>query len=169
MKKIVFTCFGIVFLLLFTLACASNAPAAVEQLSAPVSVSINPLSQIVDLPAWLKPGMSLQDVQLELGRLGFRLERMNYGDACYEYSDRGIVYHFDIDPDYGLELYFIYSLRDNLDFQSLLAYFTEKYGVPIFHNGELIWESELDDYYLDIILYIDGQMNEWINIEYQFW
>jgi hypothetical protein len=132
-------------------------------------LNISVFCQSVDIPDWLKPGMPLKSVQQALRNSRIRLttgEKNNYS-----YWDNDIFYYFVIDPEDGLSFYSISGTKTDLDFQTILALLTKKYGNPERDGDEYIWEIEFDeDWFLDISLYTEvSDDEEWINIDYDFW
>jgi len=129
------------------------------------------ISQLIDLPGWLKPGMSLEDARTELNKLKIQLEFNEFTEA-YEYSKDNILYGLGIDPDDGLISFRASSSDKLLNLQSALSYLTGKYGAPEKPDTKLsadiyIFETKIPEWDVEITLCYLTTM-EYILIEYGF-
>ena len=156
---------GLIILMAGLSACASNAQANKFAQSPGY-----PVSQFIEIPGWMKPGMSLENVRQELEKSNNQPEKISAEEDCYEFiSDENIFYHLDILPEQGLIFIWIRTLQRSAGFQDSLSYLTRKFGIPERDKDDYEWTAKIDNDTVDIILYLDGDSNEWINIEYEFW
>jgi hypothetical protein len=129
--------FAIIFVFL------SNASVLFAQNSA--------ISQIVDPPAWMEWEMSINEVRQELRKSGINWEKFEDDEDAYYYKNSNNTFYFYFDED-GLYCYVVHTTRFN--HQSLLTYFTGKYGPPEIDDDEAYFEN--DDF--DLYLYEDGEI-----------
>ena len=130
------------------------------------------ISYLVDLPDWFIPGMSLNDVQQEVKKMGAALPLVFNDDFYYEYINNDVAYRMHIHPNDGVLYFYVYQTADFFDFQEILTFLTVKHGAPEFDTSEEIyfWEIEMNNWFLDINLWTDYEDGtEWVNIEYVFW
>jgi len=129
------------------------------------------ISQSIDLPGWLKPGMSLEDARTELSKLKIQLNFNEFSEA-YEYTKDNILYGLGIDPDDGLISFQASSSDKFLNFQSALSYLTGKYGKPEKIETKLsadiyLFETKIPEWDVAVTLCYLTTM-EYILVEYEF-
>jgi hypothetical protein len=106
----------------------------------------NTISQVVDPPKWMEWEMSINEVRQELRKTGINWQIFEGDEDAYYYKNNNNTYYFFFDSD-GLYCYGIETTRFN--YQSLLSYFTGKYGTPDIYDGEAFFETDEFDIYLN--------------------
>ena len=129
------------------------------------------ISQTFDKPNWLKHGMSIENLHQELRRLNITAF-INDAGCCIAFIDNnltGYQFHFENNIIDHLDIRSP-SNSISLDFQNVLSYMIRKFGEPIRNNDQIyIWETDIDEYYLGIVLYIENNGGRnWIVVEYHF-
>jgi len=101
-----------------------------------ILLSLPVFGQAIDIPSWVKEGMTLIQIQSSLG--GVSLIK-SQGSDWYSYNVNGVYQEFLIHPEKGLCSYVI--ARHRIDMNSLISDLTRKYNLqqPKFEDGTYIW------------------------------
>ena len=128
--------------------------------------SIN-ISQLVDVPIWLRKGMSLANIQQEYSKSGITLLQTEVDYRRYYYSERNNSWSLLIPPDEGLQWYSLVPTNSTLNLEQARSYLIGKYGSPTTISGGIYsWEKvELPNGQVDISLGLEYNL---VRIYYTF-